>query len=97
LCAIAVSEGLECPSVTKIYIYKPPARARGGWIYVSDEVYVEPVSESIAIGEGAVNVLVYRLAAGYMALAIYRSSGVIDSERAVELAREHYFTLLVGR
>ena len=96
LCAIAIREGLECPKVARIYIYKPPARVRGNWIKIVEEAYIEPNSESIAVGEGTIDMLVFRLTAGYMALAMYRSYGVVSIERAVEIARKKYFGLLVG-
>ncbi len=96
LCGVAIREGLECPEITKVYIYNPPARARGSWVYIYDEVYVEPLSESIAVGKGPVNILVFRLTAGYMALAIHKTTGALDAEKAVELARKHYFSLLIG-
>ncbi len=96
LCAIAVKENLECPTVTKVYIYKSSTRIRGGWVKILEGVYIEPVTESLAVKDATPDMLIFRLTAGYMALAYYKTYGRLDAKRAESLARRYYFKLLVG-
>ncbi|MHB9303005.1 hypothetical protein [Thermofilum pendens] len=91
--SLAAREGLVAPSVGQVVVSGEPPGS--GMVKVYEGVWVDLVSESIYVEEGTLDNVVFRLLVGYFALSVYKSFGKIHWEVARDLARKHFFTVLV--
>ena len=92
---ISLREGLESPRIHAVVVIgnDEPAREK---LRVDDGIYVDIVSDSIFIAPGTLDNIIYRLLAGYFALALLNTFNKLDRERALLLARKYFFSVFVN-
>jgi len=91
---ISAREGLESPRIHAVVVIGDDDFAREK-LRVDEGIYVDIVSESIFIAPGTLDNIVYRLLAGYFALALLNTFNKLDKERALLLARRYFFKVFV--
>lgn len=90
--SIASQEGLSPPNTLVVVVdrlYKPKL----GFIEGLD---VDPASNTLIVEKSTLDNMVYRILAGVFYLSYWNTFGVSDSTRAKELARKHFFKVLIA-
>ena len=92
--AVAAEANLKLPfvSVVKVLDQEPLHLLA---VKILEGSYADPATGSIYVVRSSPDLFVMRVMAAYFALALFATFGVVDLERARELARENYYRVLV--
>ena len=94
--AVAAKANLSRPLVTEVRVLEGNAGPPKGALTVTDGSFVIPEAGTIYIVKADPSLLVLRLVAAYLALAVWHTYGTFSPELAVEIARQNYFLILVN-
>lgn len=93
--AAAAAAGLKSPDVSLVKVLEEDPSLKLKLVKVTEGAFIEPTSMSIYVVRATPDLTVLRIAAAYYALAILETFGVLDTEKALSMARETYYRLLV--